>query len=88
MQVRREVNGKTSPATVRMTFGGDLELHIHDDGGLMRDYSDITITAEGGRYYGSVDPYGNSGVRDERDNYVMIADDVEIEELEPSNKAV
>jgi hypothetical protein len=43
------------------------------------DYSDITLVRlEDGRYYLSLDPFGNSGHPDQRDNDVVIADRLEV----------
>ena len=85
LRVRRPVKGKMIPVLVGLSFGGNLEVHINDDGDLVGGYSDITRSSDGGRYYVSVDPFGSSGVPDERDNWVIVADNVDVNEYDPPN---
>lgn len=66
---------------VDLTFMGAVEHSFNDDN--MDDtqgyYSDITFCRRAdGRYYLSLDPFGNSGEPHEKDNDIVVADGVTI----------
>jgi len=67
-----------------LTLTGISEIRIFDQQELNGLYSDITITIlASGMYYIAFDPYDNSNVPNDEDNYVFIAQTIDIQEITP-----
>lgn len=67
-----------------LTLAGISEIRIFDQQELNGLYSDITITMlASGMVYLAFDPYGNSNIPNDEDNYVFIAQTIDIQEITP-----
>ncbi|MBC6697988.1 hypothetical protein [Hymenobacter sp. BT190] len=66
---------KFEPCTIELVFSGTTELYIFEDFPTSGGYTDITfVKLDTGEFYLTLDPYGNSGVPHDEDNFVMKAE--------------
>lgn len=75
LKVRRHIkNQKFQPCEIELNFEGVKEIDISEDFRTNGGYSDITLTKiKDDYFYFSIDPFGNTGEPNERDNFVIIA---------------
>ncbi len=65
-----------------ITLSNVVEMYMFDEKEILGYYSDLTLVQlENKYYYISFDPYGNANERNENDNYVFIAENLEFVEL-------
>jgi hypothetical protein len=73
---------KSRTCSVLLTFRKIAELNFFDTADILASYSDITILRlEGGNFYASFDPYGNTNKPHEKDNNVIIAEELDLQEI-------
>ena len=76
------LNKVLSPREVMLTFHDIKLFDIFEDVPTNGQYSDITIFEnENDCVYASFDPYGNSGIAHEDDNWIIKAEQITINEL-------
>ncbi|MBS1666467.1 MAG: hypothetical protein JST58_03740 [Bacteroidetes bacterium] len=74
---------KYRTCNVEVTFTNITRISLFDDADILGNYSDITIARlDNGNYYVSFDPYGNTNKPHEQDNYIIISEKLEFEELQ------
>ncbi|MET4105619.1 hypothetical protein [Hymenobacter sp. UYP22] len=78
--IRKRVGNAWMPCVLQIELGEILSLRLNEDFTSSR-YSDIVFKRiEDDRWYLSLDPYGNSGEPHEKDNLVIVAKSVKIDE--------
>ena len=82
LKIRKKIDKKHyESCIIRLTFKELEEIGLLEDSKRGRDYSDIVLKElPAGKYYLSLDPYGNSGEPKDEDNLVIIAKYLEINE--------
>lgn len=57
---------------IKLEFKDAIEFNIFEDFGTSTNYSDITFNVlDNGIYYISLDPFDNSGIPNNKDNFVI-----------------
>jgi hypothetical protein len=84
LKIRKKIAKKHyESCVIRLAFKELEEIGLLEDSKRGRDYSDIVLRElPSGKYYLSLDPYGNSGEPQDEDNLVIIAKYLEIKEKE------
>ena len=77
---KRIIKEKFEPCTILLTFSSLKLFDILEDFPTNGQYSDITILENEG-VYASFDPFGNSGVPHEKDNWIIKAETLSIVEI-------
>jgi hypothetical protein len=82
LKIRKKIDKKHyESCIIRLTFKELEEIDLLEDSKRGRDFSDIVLKElPTGKYYLSLDPYGNSGEPNDEDNLVIIAKYLEIDE--------
>jgi hypothetical protein len=76
---KRIIKEKFEPCKILLTFSNVKLLDILEDFPTDGQYSDITILeVEDNSIYASFDPYGNSGLPNEQDNWIIRAGSLSI----------
>lgn len=66
---------------IDLHFQQVVKFSLYEDFGSSVNYSDITLKKlENGLYYFSIDPYGNSNEPNEKDNFVIVAKSIQVQE--------
>jgi len=82
LQVRKKLAKQIVPCVVCLRFEKVTEFDVLEDFGTSGNYSDVVLVRQSDtQFYASFDPFGNSGVPDERDNFVIKAANCKIEEV-------
>ncbi|MGY2131139.1 hypothetical protein ACW9KT_02845 [Hymenobacter sp. HD11105] len=77
---KKATNGKWEPCLLQIQLIGIQKLVINEEFDSTY-YSDVVFKKiENDMWYLSLDPYGNSGEPQEKDNLVIVAESVKIEE--------